>query len=266
MKLKLNLGFEPKNKMTLASVAFALVLIILGLVLGDMALLGNLVIIAIFVVIIPLFMQRYYRFSWVKSVEEQFPNFVRDLADSVRSGMSFKEAIGLASRGNYGKLTDEIGVMHNRLSWETPMTRVWDLFGERVKRSKLISEALNIMKESQLSGGNVAATLDSISRDMLMFKEVEAERRSLVHQHVIIMYGIFFMFLGISIMIIFVMVPMINTQPEVAVGALGVQFSDPCEGINAFPCNFFYALGVFFSMPAGITLYYTALFFTVVVI
>ena len=265
MKLKIKFG-TPTQKITAISVSIAMLLIIVGLVIGDMALLGNLIIIAIFAVILPLFLQRYTKFSRIKALEDQFPNFVRDLADSVRSGMSFKEAISIASRANYGKLTDEVKIMHNRLSWETPMMRVWELFGKRVKESKLITEALNIMKESQLSGGNVAATLDSISRDMLMFKEVEAERRSLVHQHVMIMYGIFFMFLGIAIMIIFVMVPMIKTQPQVAVGTLGVQFSDPCEGITVFPCNFFYALGVFFTMPAGITLYYTALFFTVVII
>ncbi|MFQ5647893.1 MAG: type II secretion system F family protein [Candidatus Aenigmatarchaeota archaeon] len=266
MKLKLKLGKMPANKTTLISVVVALLLIIVGLIMGDMALLGNLVIIAIFAVVLPLFFHRYSRFNRIKALEEQFPNFVRDLADSVRSGMSFKEAMAIASRANYGKLTEEIKLMHNRLSWDTPMMRVWDIFGKRVKESKLITEALNIMKESQLSGGNVAATLDSIARDMVMFKEVEAERQSLVHQHVLIMYGIFFMFLGIAIMIIFVMVPMIKTQPQVAVGALGVQFTDPCAGVAFFPCNFFQALGVIFAMPAGITLYYTALFFTVVLI
>jgi len=262
----MKLNIPPGQRLMLISVAVALVLIILGLIMGDMALLGNLIIIAIFAVVIPLFLQRYIKFNWIKSLEEQFPNFVRDLADSIRSGMSFKEAIALASRANYGKLTDEVKLMHNKLSWDIPMQRVWDIFGKRVKESKLITEALNIMKESQLSGGNIAATLDSIARDMLLFKEVEAERRSLVHQHVLIMYGIFFMFLGISIMIIFVMVPMIKTQPQAAVGIMGVQFTDPCEGLTIFPCNFFYALGVLFEMPAGITLYYTALFFTVVII
>ena len=97
-------------------------------------------------------------------------------------------------------------------------------------------------------------------------ESVEAERESLVKQHVMIMYGIFFMFLGIAIMIIFVMVPMIQAQPEVTSGAFGLQFSNPCAGAGFFPCNFFNSLGILFEIPQGITLYYTSLFFTIVII
>ena len=204
--------------------------------------------------------------SAIKSMEAQFPNFVRDLADAVRSGMSFKEAIRITSRGNYGKLSEEIAVMNNRLSWGTPFLRVLEIFGKRVEKSKLITEALNIISESYKAGGNVSATLDSVARDMIMFKEVEAERVSMTRQHVMIMYGIFFMFLGISIMIIFVMVPMIQSTPEVSAGGFGMTFSNPCEGAALFPCNYFNSLGALFNMKESITLYYTALFFTIVVI
>ena len=241
-------------------------LIIASLLTGDAGVIGNAVIIAAFMIIIPLFLQRYSRFVWIKSLEDQFPNFVRDLADSKRSGMSFPEAIRLASKSNYGKLTPEIKKMNNRLSWGTPFLRVLDIFNESVKESKIINEALNIIKESSSSGGNVAATLDAIARDMIMLKDAEAERLSLVRQHVLIMYGVFFMFLGIAVMIIQVMVPMVQAQPESATGVLGLQFTNPCGEVGYFPCNFFSIIGLMLNVPEGITLYYTALFFTVVVI
>jgi flagellar protein FlaJ len=265
MPTKLQLPI-PRERTALATMGAAIALILIGIVSGDSGLAGNLIIIAIFLVIIPTFLKRYTHFVWIKSLEDQFPNFVRDLADSVRSGMSFKEAISISSRGNYGKLTDEIVKMNNRLVWGTSVKRVFEIFSKTVKDSKLMSEALNIMREAQVSGGDVAATLDAIARDMITFKEIEAERRSMTRQHVMIMYGVFFMFLGIAIMIIFVMVPMIKTQPQTAVGGFGLEFSNPCEGLNTFPCDFFGALGAVFNMPPGITLYYTALFFTVVMI
>ncbi len=255
-----------RQKVILGSVAASVVLIFIGIIIGDPAIVGNLIILSVFIIILPLFMQRYTRYLWVRAVEEQFPNFIRDVADSVRSGMSFKEAVSIASRTDYGKLSPEVEKMKNRLSWDIPSMRVLDIFGKEVKESKLISEALNIIKESIMSGGNVAATMNAVARDTVSFKEIEAERRSMVGQHVMIMYAIFFMFLGISIMIIFVMVPMVNTQPQMTVGGMGGQFSNPCQDVGYFPCNFFSALGVIFSMPDGIGLYYVALFFTVVLI
>jgi len=83
------------------------------------------------------------------------------------------------------------------------------------------------------------------------------------------MYGVFFMFLAISIMIIYVMVPMIESQAEIEGGSefgLGIGFSDPCEGVGFFPCDYFSMVCTFFDTSAGIGCYYLALFFTVILI
>ncbi len=255
-----------RQRTVVFSMAISIALIFVGLIIGDPGLLGNLVIIAIFIIVIPIFFQSYTEFMWVRALEEQFPNFVRDLADSIRSGMSFKESIDIATKANYGKLSDEVKSMSNRLAWGTDLLRVFEIFSLRARKSKLISEALNIIVESYQSGGNVSATLTSVARDMVRFKEVEAERRSMTKQHVMIMYGVFFMFLGIAIMIIFVMVPMIQTQPTTGAGAFGMKFENPCESAYIFPCNLFSSLGVILELPEGITLYYTSLFFTIVLI
>jgi len=259
---------EKRKKTTLLPAGVSISLIILGLILGDVAVLGNLVIISVLISIVPYFLYKYSKFMWLKGIEEQFPNFVRDLADSARSGMSFSEAVSIASKANYGKLSIEVEKMKNRLSWGTPFLRVLDIFGEKVKDSKIITEALKIIKQSYESGGNIASTLDAVAKDMLMLKEAETERQSLVKQHVFIMYGLFFVFLGISVMIIYVMVPMIQSQSSIEArgGGLGFYFSNPCQGSNMFPCDFFSGICSLLAIPEGIGCYYVALFFSVVVI
>lgn len=258
---------NTKQKIITISLAVSIVLIVTGLMLGDPAVLGNLIIMASFTFVIPFFLYKYSRFMWLKSLESQFPNFVRDLADAKRSGMSFREAINITAKTSYGKLSVEIEEMKNRMSWGTPFIRVLDIFGKKVKDSKIITEALHIIKESHKSGGKVADTLNSIANDIIMLKEAEAERGSMVKQHVVIMYGIFFMFLGVSIMIISVMVPMIKTQPTFGEGGpLSLQFSDPCQDLGGFPCGLFSAICSIFTVPEGIGCYYIALFFSVVMI
>lgn len=258
---------ETKRKVVIIPSSISIALIMLGVFLGDVGVMGNLIIISTFITITPYFVYRYSKFLWVKSIERQFPNLVRDLADSARSGMSMPEAIKIASKANYGKLTSEVSKMNNRLSWGTSFTRVMEIFGEKVKDSKLILEELNIIKQSYGGGGDIPSTLDSVSRDMLMVKEAEAERSSMVKQHVLLMYGIFFMFLGISAMIINVMVPMIDAQPGIHAESLGFSFINPCEGMGMFPCGLFNSIGAMFGAPPrAVASYYIALFFCVTVI
>jgi len=273
---------ETKQKTIIGSATLAIALIVIGLIIGDVGVLGNLIIIAVFMSMGPYFIYNYSKMMWLKSLEEQFPNFIRDLADSSRSGMSFPEAIRISTKAHYGKLSPEIDIMNNKLSWGTPFLRVLDIFGEKVKNSKMISEALEIIKQSYESGGSIDKTLDSVARDMVMLKEAEAERSSMVKQQVMIMYGIFFMFLGISIMIIYVMVPMIESQSDVQeTDFITFGFKNPCCPMacepecsaacihsvqSIFPCSYFSMICTFFNVSEGIGCYYLALFFTVVLI
>ncbi len=258
---------DTKRKVIIIPSSISIALIVLGLFVGDVGVLGNLIIISIFITITPYFIYKYSKFLWVKAIERQFPNLVRDLADSARSGMSMPESIKIASKANYGKLTSEVKKMSNRLSWGTPFTRVMEIFGDSVKDSKLIKEELNIIKQSYEGGGDIPSTLDSVSRDMLMVKEAEAERSSMVKQHVFLMYGIFFMFLGISVMIINVMVPMIGMDQGVHSDSLGFSFTNPCDGVDAFPCDLFKSVGSMFgAAPTTLASYYIALFFCVILI
>jgi flagellar protein FlaJ len=242
---------------------------VIGIALGDIAVLGNLIILAAFISVVPFFIYKYSHFMWLKSLETQFPNFIRDLSDAHRSGMSFPQAIGMASRSNYGKLTPEIQSMNNRLSWGTPVNRVLEIFAKKTKDSKIITEALNIITESYNSGGKISSTLSSVADDILMIKEAEAERTSLVRQHVMLMYGIFYMFMAVSVIIIFVLVPMMKSAPQSTsmAGGLGMQFSNPCQNQGSgFPCILFDSTCAMFDQPVGISCYYFSIFFFVTLI
>jgi flagellar protein FlaJ len=259
------------QKRTLAVMAvISTGLILGGIAIGDAAVLGNLVIISIFLTAVPYFFFKYSRYLWVKSLELEFPNFIRDLADSIRS-MPLPEALGIVSKSNYGNLTDEIKKMYNRMSWGTPFLRTLEIFEEKTKGSKIISDALMILKESYETGGNMVSTLESISRDMLMLREADQERTSMLRQHIMVMYAIFFMFLGISLLIIFVMVPMIESQSTM--GETGFQsqlvFNTPCppESAMSFPCGLYIAIATTLGIPTQkVGAYYISMFFSSLVI
>lgn len=267
----MNFKIDKKMKTILISIGIAAMLIVIGLLSGDMGILGNLMVISVFIFVVPQFLIKYSELVWIRSVEEQFPNFIRSVADSVRSGMSFKEAIDIASKSDFGKLTNEIKDMKSKLAWGVDFMKVLDIFSNRTKESKMIRESMEIIKESFRAGGNIAETLDSIGMNVLMLKEVEAERASMAKEQSMLMYGIFFLFIGIIIATIYVMVPILVEQQSLSqVSTAGAGFNmkveDPCLNGPIFPCAYFDATGVFLGVEKGIGLYYTALFFNVVVV
>ena len=47
----------------------------------------------------------YFRLRRIYKIDLVFPNFIRDIAESRRAGMTFTKAILFAAKGNYGILT-----------------------------------------------------------------------------------------------------------------------------------------------------------------
>jgi len=223
--------------------------------------------------IIPLFFHKYSRFIWVKAIESQFPNFLRDVADLLRSGMSFQEAVKSVSKSNYGKLTNEVRAMANRLSWGTPFIRTLEIFGEKVKDSKIITEVLHIIRESYYSGGNVADTLDSVASNIIMLKEAEAEKSSITRQQITTIYGIYFLFIAITLIITSILVPMVTNKmfatPTETTGVfslLSLTFKNPCEISYMFPCSLYSGVAAMLGVPEGIGSYYLSMFFLTIII
>jgi len=261
---------DPRRKILLVSLVISLVLIsAVSLLTQDVGAIINIGVISLFIIITPLFVYKYIEFLWLKAAEKEFPNFIRDLASLKRSGMTLSEAVKMTSRTNYGKLTEEVQKFSNRLSWGTPFTRSMEIFSNRFRNSKIISEILGIMKESYKSGGDVASTLDSLSKDMLTLRDVEEERKSIVRQHVMIMYAIFFMFVGIALAIIHVLIPMMIGNPQALSESSPIifAFNDPCMDVPMiFPCEFFKVICTSFSISEGVICYYIALFFSVLIV
>jgi hypothetical protein len=87
----------------------------------------------------------------------------------------------------------------------------------------------------------------------------------MLRQHIMIMYAIFFMFLGISLLIIFVMVPMLETQSNLGGGFQNqFVFTNPCASQAAlvFPCAPYTGVAATMGLsPESIGSYYVSLFF-----
>jgi flagellar protein FlaJ len=251
---------SQQTKITLISVAVATALVILGLLSGDIGVFSNTIIIGTFIIIVPLFMISYEKFRGVREYEEKFPIFLRDIIESLRSGVPFHKAISTASKIDYGKFSREVKKMANQISWGMPLNRVLDLFMETIKSSKKMSLAMRTIKETYVSGGDVVATLESVADSIRILADSEKERRSLLNQYVVLIYAICFLFIGIVAAINKLMVPLFTSTAETTAGLM--VLSNPCMGSDDPLCSLIsFVANVFSINPESIGAYYTSLFF-----
>ncbi len=249
-------------------------LIAIAYILGSLPLLINMVFLGMMVLIIPYSIYKFFRFKKVKAYEEEFPSFLRDLSENQRADLSLIQAMNAAGKADYGLLTEEIKKMSTQLSWNVPMEKVLKSFSERVKDSKMIVRSIMIIDQANKSGGNIAETMESLASNIDSIKEAQEEKAVLMNQQVVMMYAIFFIFLGITIALIKFLIPLLQSQ--ISSGGFGLQgFSpNPCsacissENSACSGCHLFSSISVAFDLgkPEEASSYYKSLFLTMILI
>jgi flagellar protein FlaJ len=157
----------------------------------------------------------------IYKIDSIFPDFVRDLAESRRAGMTFTKAILFASKGNYGILTPEVQKISQQVSWGSSVTDALIAFSERVK-TKSIKRTISLIIEASKSGGNVADVLDVAAKDAREIKMLEAERKSNMASYVVVIYVGAFVFLAIIAILCSSFIPaMTGSGAQGMQGALG---------------------------------------------
>ncbi|HTW39798.1 MAG TPA: type II secretion system F family protein [Thermoplasmata archaeon] len=130
----------------------------------------------------------------VSKIEERLPDFLRDVAEAGRFGMTLPDAIIVASQGRYGLLSDEIKKMASQLEWGVPVATALRLFEERVP-TPLVKRVVSIVTRANEAGGNVADVLSMVAHDTRE-TQLEAQGRQIsMLTYVTVIYISFFVFL-----------------------------------------------------------------------
>lgn len=267
--MKINEIFTIKRIPIIAAV----ILIIIGIFLYQSpALMGNFILLALIVGTIPYVMISYFDYQKIKAIEDQLPTFLLDLAETQKTGLSLPDAIRIISKTDYGKLTLEIKKLSDQLSWGIPIQDVMESFAKRMEKSNMVKRIVRIINEAYSSGGDITRTMEATAEDILAIKEAEKERSALTFQHVIVMYAIYYIFIGIVIGLTKTLIPMLemNLQTTGPVGIL--SFQDACVAcvasshIFCVSCSVFNSIAQLFSLGTGAIGYYNALFLIMVVI
>ncbi len=130
----------------------------------------------------------------IAKIEERLPDFLRDVAEAGRFGMTLPDAIVVASTGRYGLLTAEIKKMASQLEWGVPVATALRLFEERVP-TPLVQRVVSIVTRANEAGGNVADVLTMVAHDTRETQLAMQARQISMLTYVTVIYIAFFVFI-----------------------------------------------------------------------
>lgn len=162
------------------------------------------------------------------AIDERFPDFLRDLSESARAGMTLPRALVTAAAGNYGALTPEIKKMAAQVDWGISFGDALAGFAARTK-TDLIGRSVNLITEAQRAGGNMVEVLSAAGTDVREIKQIVQERNQQMASYSMVIYIAYFVFIAVVMVLVTQFIPAFkdvvqNTDPGAQVG--GLQFKD----------------------------------------
>ncbi len=148
----------------------------------------------------------YYISKWIiykrkEDYERNFPKFLRDLIDTIHSGMPLPTAIRYLSGMRYGLLSKEL----RRISIEMSMGKSFDealkRFAER-SYSRHIQRGVDIIVEANKLGANIIPVLKQVADYISTMKSIELELKTSLRGQLITVYISFVAFLVVVILLI----------------------------------------------------------------
>ena len=135
-----------------------------------------------------------------KEIENQLPDFLREIASSTSSGMTIFDAVKAAAGGDHGKLTPELEMMASQISWGIPVKEALNNFAKRVNTPAVKRMVVTINKSLDI-GGNTSSIFEAAAKEIDQVKLVEEQRRVEMSLYAMVIFISFFVFLAVILII-----------------------------------------------------------------
>ncbi len=148
-------------------------------------------------------------------MEEKFPDFLRDLAEYWKGGLSMTVAVQTLATSEYGALNHEVKKMSDQLSWGVAFGDVIEMFAVRVG-TPLVMRAISLISEANRAGGKISDILVTAANDSREIKFLEGERKRSISSYISVIWTSYGVFLGVIVVLAKVFIPAIagsNSEP-----------------------------------------------------
>ncbi|MFQ5759173.1 MAG: type II secretion system F family protein, partial [Candidatus Bathyarchaeia archaeon] len=121
------------------------------------------------------------------STERGIANFLRDLTETRKTGLSPERCIESLSKRDYGAFSLALRKITSQISWGVPVRRVFMDFVKQTK-SWLSQIVMFLLVETIDVGGGTIAMIEALARFNNMTQEIEKEKKMSVRPYIMIPY------------------------------------------------------------------------------
>jgi flagellar protein FlaJ len=156
------------------------------------------------------------------SMERGISNFLRDLTETRKTGLSPESCISNLSNRDYGAFSSELKKMSSDIGWGIPMRNVIMSFVTKTK-SWMSQIVMFLLLEAVDVGGGTISMIESLARFNNMTQEVEKEKKMSVRPYMIMPY------FGAILLVATTLMTLIFTTQTVG---MGVETSTAANNLN----------------------------------
>jgi len=168
-----------------------------------------LIVIAFLIALLPILLDIMQDNKDQKEKEAKFLELVRNIVETVRSGVTIPNAIVQVARVNYGTLTPHVEKLSNQITWGYPLHEALTIFANDTRNS-VIKRSVAIVIQAERSGGDMGSVLEAVTQSVLEIKKVREERKANAYTQTIQGYLIYFVFIVIMIILQVYLIPKLS--------------------------------------------------------
>ena len=142
-----------------------------------------------------------------QEIGEMFLEFSRNLAESVTTGTPVSKSIINMRARNYGSLNPYVQKLGNQIALGIPVSRALQTFAYEVD-NPIVTRAVTLISEAEKAGGDIDFILESAAKSIAEVEKLKKERKSAVSSLMVQGYIIFFIFIGIMLVMEYKILPL----------------------------------------------------------
>jgi len=158
-----------------------------------------------------------------QEISDMFLEFSRNLAESVSTGTPVSKSIVNMRNKNYGLLGPNIQKLANQIALGIPISQALQTFAYEVDND-VITRAVTLISEAEKAGGEIDYILESSAESIAEVEKLKKERKAAIYSIIVQGYIIFFIFIGIMLVIEFKILPL--TAGIEAFGGIDTNFNN----------------------------------------
>ncbi|WP_406669905.1 type II secretion system F family protein [Methanolobus sp. ZRKC4] len=153
-------------------------------------------VLALFLVIIPLSIFHELKARRKKKLESSFPDFLKKLASTNETGMTLRDSIRLMAKSETDALSSEIKKIWHDVFWGLEINDALIRFSNRL-RTQVVTRSLSLITKANESSGDIGEVLMVAARDAASEQGMKRERTMSMMIYIVIIYISFLVFVGV---------------------------------------------------------------------